>query len=204
MLKFCEQHLRHRSHPFLYLQDIGSKAILSSQFGICAVTCVSMMNTLIIILGRVINVVVCNMILPWTIFSLLIIIDDHILLRQLLRGVSARLVESRSLASCWSSWRRKLALKWRTLGLGFRTIVRLIKVWPEKNCRWSSFLWDMIPEFQNSIVQKDFTMSEGNFICNFHFKNQDLSNYIFIALTLGTRIIKIFIHNFSLSIIGAI
>ena len=150
MLKFCEQHLRHRSHPFLYLQDIGSKAILSSQFGICAVTCVSMMNTLIIILGRVINVVVCNMILPWTIFSLLIIIDDHILLRQLLRGVSARLVESQSLASCWSSWRRKLALKWRTLGLGFRTIVRLIKVWPEKKLSLEQFFMrydPWIPKF---------------------------------------------------------
>ena len=60
--------------PFLYLQDIGSKAILSSQLGICAVTCVSMMNTLIIILWRVINVVIClKMILPWKFIN-----DDHI------------------------------------------------------------------------------------------------------------------------------
>ena len=48
MLKIC----RATIETFLYLQDIGSKAILSSQIAICAITCVSM-NTLKIILKMI-------------------------------------------------------------------------------------------------------------------------------------------------------
>ena len=52
---------------FLYLQDIGSKAILSTQLGICAITCVSMKIILKMINGHECRrLCSCNMILPLT------------------------------------------------------------------------------------------------------------------------------------------
>ena len=49
-------------------------------------------------------------------------------LRQLPRGASAQLAENRNLASFCRRSRGKLNSKWTDLGLGSKTIIRLLKV----------------------------------------------------------------------------
>ena len=184
--------------PFLYLQDIGSKAILSSQLGICAVTCVSMMNTLIIILWRVINVVIClNMILPGNMYPCMMIISAQTIAPGGFCSIGGKPKPCKLLVKLKEKARAQVESfgSWLQDNNPSHQSVTWIKL------SLKQFLWDMTPEFQKSVIQKDLTCFREVLFDILILRTKIC---LTTSLLLGTIIIKIFIHNFSFTEIGAI